>query len=90
MKKILYIASFLALAFTSCDPMEDTYDELDGLREPYTQAIEVVFGDSEYATLSGVAVALAKDDAEKKDAESIGKYKSFSKYVPAANYMLLM
>ena len=87
MKKILYMASLLALAFTSCDPMEDTYDELDGLREPYTQTVEVVFGDSEYATLSGIAVDVAKNDAEKKDAESIGKYKSFSKYVPAADYI---
>lgn len=29
MKKLLYMTSFLALAFTSCDSMEDVYDEVD-------------------------------------------------------------
>ncbi|MDQ1770079.1 hypothetical protein GQR60_14260 [Labilibaculum sp. A4] len=29
MKKLLYMASFLALVFTSCDPMEDAYKEVD-------------------------------------------------------------
>jgi len=89
MKKILYMASFLALAFTSCDPMEDTYDELDKLREPYKQDIEFAIADEDYATIGELALAVAKTEDEKKDAESIGKYKSFSKYVPAANYIPL-
>ncbi|MDM8159288.1 hypothetical protein QUH73_05615 [Labilibaculum sp. K2S] len=29
MKKLLYMASFFALVFTSCDPMEDAYKEVD-------------------------------------------------------------
>lgn len=33
MKKLLYMASFIALVFTSCDPMEDAYDELDRVNE---------------------------------------------------------
>jgi len=69
MKKLLYIASFLALTFTACDPMEDTYDELDGLREPYTQDIELTLGAEDYAAIGGDAA----------------KYKSFSKYDLAAD-----
>ncbi|MFT5749146.1 MAG: hypothetical protein ACI93S_000399 [Ancylomarina sp.] len=89
MKNILYIASFLALVFTSCDPMEDTYDELDGLREPYKQDVEFTLADADYATLGDLALAVAKTDDEKDDAKDIAKYKSFSKYLPAANYIPL-
>ncbi|MDQ2179561.1 hypothetical protein [Marinifilum sp. D714] len=87
MKKLLYMASALALMFTACDPMEDTYDDLDNLQEPYTQEVEVEFTDADYATLSGIAEAAAKTDDEKDDAKDIAKYKSFSKYLPATKYV---
>jgi len=69
MKKILYMASLLALAFTSCDPMEDVYDELDDLKAPYTQDLEVTLSAEDYAEIGGDAA----------------KYKSFSKYDKAAD-----
>lgn len=87
MKKLLYMASALALMFTACDPMEDTYDDLDNLQEPYTQEVEVKFTEADYATLSGIAEAAAKTDDEKDDAKDIAKYKSFSKYLPATKYV---
>jgi hypothetical protein len=87
MKKLLYMASALALMFTACDPMEDTYDELDNLEGPYTQEIEVEFTEADYATLGGIAEAAAKTEDEKKAAQNIAKYKNFSSSIPATKYI---
>ncbi len=81
------MASFLALAFASCEPMEDVYDELDGLKKPYTQEIEVTLADDDYVTIGTLALEVAKSEQETKDANSIKKYKNFSKYIAAADYI---
>ncbi len=83
------MASFLALVFTSCDPLEDTYDELDGLREPYKQDVVFTLAEADYATLGDLALAVAKTEDEIKAAKSIGKYKNFSSSLPAENYIPL-
>ncbi len=83
MKNLLYIASLLLLVFTACDPMEDTYKELDEANaqkvadEKYFAARTVL--DENY-TLVDADYALSTN-------KDLKKYKSFSSKVEAKNHM---
>lgn len=80
MKKLLYCLSLIALFFTACEPMEDTYDELDANKSPYKQDVEYTLVDDDYTTIS----ELAKDES---NAANIGKYKNFSSSLPASKFV---
>ena len=54
MKKIIYLLSLIALAFTACDPMEDTYNELDKADSGKGYDLEVSLTSADYSLLKGV------------------------------------
>lgn len=57
MKKYIYlIASFAALTFTACDPMEEVYDELDEINnDAYTPEVTVELATKDYELLKNKA-----------------------------------
>ncbi len=89
MKKILYIASFLALVFTSCDPMEDTYDELDAISATTFEAtqLEMTLTVEDYSAISKLALKSAVNEADSSKAKAIASLLSFSDDRLAANYI---
>jgi len=83
MKKLLYMASFLALIFTACDPMEDVYDEIDEANADEL-ADAKFFSDK---TLIADGYRLTDADFELSSDENVAKYKNFSKYQAAADFL---
>ncbi|MBI9056900.1 MAG: hypothetical protein JEZ01_03910 [Labilibaculum sp.] len=81
MKKILYMASIFALLFTSCDPMEDVYDEVDKANADEL-ADQKFFSDK---TLITNGYELTEADFALSSNEDVAKYKNFSKYATAAD-----
>ena len=78
MKRILYIASILAVTFTACDPMEDTYDELDIASDKAFFANKTELA-TDY-TLVAADYALSSND-------DVKKYKNFSNSVNASKFI---
>lgn len=78
MKKILYFVSLLAITFTACDPMEDTYDELDKENDKafYETRTELK---EDYT--------LVDKDYELSENDDVKKFKSFSKTVKASEFV---
>ncbi len=74
MKKLLYIASLLLLVFTACDPMEDTYKEIDEANAEKI-ATEKYFS---VRTLLDENYTLVDADYALSSNEGIKKYKNFS------------
>ncbi len=83
MKKLLYMASFLALTFTSCDPMEDVYDEVDEANAEKL-AEEIFLSDK---TLIEDGYRLVDSDFELSTNDDVKSFKSFSKYQAAADFL---
>lgn len=74
MKNILYIASLLLLVFTACDPMEDTYKEID-------EANKGKIADEQYfaeRTVLDTEYTLVDADYALSTNEGVKKYKNFS------------
>ncbi|WP_321280051.1 choice-of-anchor J domain-containing protein [Marinifilum fragile] len=89
MKKFIYMLSLLAIVFASCDPMEDTYDELDALDKVTfnpTQ-LEITLNADHYAAISKLALETAKNAEDTARAEEIASLLSFSDNRPASAYM---
>ncbi len=81
MKKIIYILPILVLLFTSCDPMEDVYTEVD-------EANKGAKADAKFfanRTLLDFNYELVEADYNLSDNESVAKYKNFSKSAKAAD-----
>ncbi|NLP57608.1 hypothetical protein [Lutibacter sp. B1] len=51
MKKIIYILMVLGVTFTSCDPMDDIYDDIDAQNEVISGEIEFTLSDDDYEEL---------------------------------------
>ena len=83
MKKLLYILASSMFLLWSCEPLEDTYEELDREQGVYTEDIEVNLSDEDYGTLSGIAEKLGNSDA----ADFIDENKAFSEQYPAADFV---
>lgn len=81
MKKLLYMTSLLALTFTSCDPMEDVYDEIDEANAEKL-AEEKFLSDK---TLIEDGYTLTDADFELSSNENVKKYKNFSASNTAAD-----
>jgi len=72
MKKILYMVSLLAVIFAGCDPMEDVYNDLDAKGgDKNIQELEYTLTDADYSAIG----------------DNPAKYKSFSSYDPAADFL---
>ncbi|WP_421921262.1 hypothetical protein [Marinifilum sp.] len=83
MKKILYMASALALMFTACDPMEDVYEEVDkAYADEYEE--QLFFSDK---TLIEDGYELIEADYALSSDQGVKDYKNFSKYAPVADFL---
>ena len=71
MKRILSYIFGLGLLFTACNPMNDIYDDLDMISNPFVRSIEIVLADADYEAIGG-------DPA---------KYYNFSQYAPVEDYI---
>ncbi len=89
MKKLLYMASFLALVFTSCDPMEDVYSELDNINKgtENIQSIDYTLTADDYSAISKLALKSAANAEDTTKAKAIASLLSFSDSRPVADYI---
>lgn len=83
MKKLLYILASSMLLLWSCEPLEDTYDELDKDQGAYSEDISVTLSEDDYSELSGIAEKLGNTDA----ADYIDENMAFSEQYPAADFI---
>ena len=51
MKKIIYLLAFVAVLFTSCDPLDDVYTELDAQDNPIVGEAKFTLTDEDYDEL---------------------------------------
>ncbi len=51
MKKVIYLLSFVAVFFTSCDPLDDVYTELDAQANPIIGEAKFTLTDEDYDDL---------------------------------------
>jgi hypothetical protein len=86
MKKIFAIL-FGASLLWSCNPLEDTYKQLDDAQEPYKESIEYTLVDADYVTASDAAMkdALSKEDST--IAKSIKSNLAFNSRFPGKDYI---
>lgn len=90
-KKLSYLLAIAAvLAFPACNDMvDDVYDELDMLAQPYNKAISYTLQTADYTEISTAALKDATTDAEKalanavKSTNSLNSFATADKYVPA-------
>lgn len=84
----IYLLLLVLLAFCSCNPMDDVYDNLDKVQEPVGSQIEYTLTDADYATIGDLALkkknATAADTAAGK---AIKEKKNFSNSVKIADYL---
>lgn len=82
------MASFFALAFASCEPMEDVYDEIDANKGfEYVQNIEYTLSAEDYSSISKMALVSATNADDTVKAKAIESLLSFSDERLAANYL---
>lgn len=77
MKKVLYILAF-AGAMWSCDPMDDTYQNLDDAQTPYNESIEYTLVSADYTNASKAALKLAENAADSAKANLIKSQLAFN------------
>ncbi|MBI9055037.1 MAG: choice-of-anchor J domain-containing protein [Bacteroidales bacterium] len=90
MKKLVYILLMFIITFSACDPNEEIYDELDGLKEPYeAPLVNVAFTADDYATASKYAKmdAVSVGDADSSIAKLIGSMEAFNLTYTAEDYV---
>ena len=51
MKKILSYILGIGLLITACDPMDEIYDDLDKIENPYTENVELTLTDADYESV---------------------------------------
>lgn len=83
--KILFI---LIIGLSSCNPMNDIYNQLDKQVQPPKATYSYTLTDADYSSISSAAKAAATTDAEKAIASSIASTNSLpegyaEKYIPA-------
>lgn len=77
MKKLLYIPLILGLMW-SCDPLEETYDNLDEAQGPYKESIEYTLVSTDYTNASKAALKLAENAADTAKANLIKSQQAFN------------
>jgi len=94
MKKLYLITLFASLLITACDPNKDIYNDLDKLKNPYSDILTYTMISADYSTFSSLALktATSKWDStlakEIKTYTSFGPYRNIANYGTAANYFL--
>jgi len=87
MNKFLKYIPILFILLWSCDPMEETYNELDKESNPYNEKIEYLLSSGDYAIASSAALINAVDKADSILAEDIKKDLAFNSNFTANDYM---
>ncbi len=87
MKKILLFIPILFFAFSSCDQMDEVYEDLDVIKLEYSNSIEFLFTDDDYATASDYAVMDAVTSADSTYALDIKNAKAFNTFFTAEDYV---
>lgn len=83
MKKLLYILASSMFLLWSCEPLEDTYEELDKEQGAYNENISVTLTDDDYNTVSTIAEKLGNSDAS----DFIDDNLAFNEQYPAADFI---
>lgn len=83
----IYILLFGLFALYSCDPMADTYDELDALKSPITKQFEYTLADADYKSVTDAALKTAKTKEDSTNAKKINTRKYFTEQLSAKQYM---
>lgn len=84
----IYLILLVLLAFCSCNPMDDVYDNLDKVQEPLGSKIEYTLTDADYATIGDMALKRANATAADTAAgKAIKEKKNFSNSVKIADYL---
>lgn len=86
MKKIFAILFGLTLLW-SCNPLEDTYKQLDDAQEPYKESIEYTLVDADYITASEAALNDASNADDSVLAKSIKTNMAFNSRFPGKDYI---
>lgn len=82
----LYTGILALMMLGACNPMEDVYDELDGLEKPISKALEYTLVEADYGTVAKVAYRL-KTKQDSAAADYIKKNKAFSEKYGAEKYL---
>lgn len=80
-KTIFYLATFL-LIFSSCNPLDEIYDEMDKMDTGYSNDVEYTLLNEDYSTVGSLATSI-----NAADASFISGKKYFTDAVPAATYL---
>lgn len=83
----IYTLLFVVLAFCACDPMADTYEELDGLKTPITKQFDYTMVAADYKTASDEALKTAKTKEDSTNAKKINTQKYFTEQLSAKQYV---
>ncbi|HRW62469.1 MAG TPA: choice-of-anchor J domain-containing protein [Bacteroidales bacterium] len=84
MKKLLYILILLIVGFSSCDPNEDIYKELDDLKQPYSGQVEYIFSTNDYEDAAAIAMAMAINEQDSTWAGYLEDFEAFNDSFPAS------
>lgn len=87
MKKLLKYLPLLLTLLWSCDPMEDIYNDLDKVKEPYNEEINYVLVADDYNTASKQALVDAKNESDSAYAKAIKSDMAFNQVFTANDYM---
>ncbi|MGM0375866.1 MAG: choice-of-anchor J domain-containing protein [Bacteroidota bacterium] len=83
MKRTIYLLASLLFLMWGCEPMEDTYEELDETEGAFSKNIEVALGEGDYSSVADIASKMGDEDA----ADFIDENHAFSEDAPAADYV---
>lgn len=86
MKRILNLTMLLGLLW-ACNPMEDTYNNLDEARKPYKENIIYTLDATDYSNASKYALADAQNHADSASAQLIKDQQAFNQRFTAKNYV---
>ncbi|MEA3504248.1 MAG: hypothetical protein U9R32_03525 [Bacteroidota bacterium] len=87
MRKIFSLLFVVTLLFSACDPNKDIYDDLDEQEAPYSNDVDVVFGDNDYEKAGDLALATAQNAEDSARANAVKSYKNFNDFAGAAEFV---
>jgi len=87
MKKTLKYIPILLAFLWACNPMEDTYNQLDKEKQPYKENISYTLVSADYANASKAALVNAADAADSSKANLIKSQMAFNQRFTAADYV---
>lgn len=85
MKKILYYITLVLFALSSCEPMEEIYDEMDEMDTGYSGSFEYGLVSDDYATIA--EAALRDNPGDTLNAAFIESNEYFNDSIKASDYI---